>query len=144
MNGAFGSSLILPEQDQRDVFAAAASRLDTLPSYVEKDFWVCLVLDALYNGLPAGRRVSSCQEPNLRPEGLMDTLPTATGCPVLMHGLPMDRQYDVTPDSSGAPHSKSDHQLAALATERGSTRRGPSGDWPQSAPRYRRQRRPAT
>ena len=54
MNGAFGSFLILPEQDQRDVFAAAASRLDTLPSYVEKDFWVCLVLDALYNGLPAG------------------------------------------------------------------------------------------
>lgn len=22
--------------------------------YVEKDFWVCLVLDMLYNGLPAG------------------------------------------------------------------------------------------
>ncbi|MDE0528747.1 MAG: nucleotidyl transferase AbiEii/AbiGii toxin family protein [Truepera sp.] len=54
MNETFGSFLSRPEQDQRDVFAAAASRLDTLPSYVEKDFWVCLVLDALYNGLPAG------------------------------------------------------------------------------------------
>ncbi len=54
MNETFGSFLSRPEQDQRDVFAAAANRLDTLPSYVEKDFWVCLVLDALYNGLPAG------------------------------------------------------------------------------------------
>ena len=54
MNEAFESFLSLPEQDRRDVFEAAASRLDTLPSYVEKDFWVCLVLDALYNRLPEG------------------------------------------------------------------------------------------
>ena len=51
MNGAFTSFLSLPEQDRRDVFAAAAVRLDTLPSYVEKDFWVCLVLDLLFNRL---------------------------------------------------------------------------------------------
>ena len=44
--------LALPAQDQRDVFETAANRLDTLPGYVEKDFWVCLVLDTLYNQLP--------------------------------------------------------------------------------------------
>ena len=57
MNGtleSFASFLALPDQDKRDVFGAAASRLDTLPSYVEKDFWVCLVLESLYNRLPEG------------------------------------------------------------------------------------------
>ena len=33
---------------------AAAARLDTLPGYVEKDFWVCVVLDALFNRRPDG------------------------------------------------------------------------------------------
>ena len=54
MNGAYESFLTLPERDRRDVFEAAAHRLDTLPSYVEKDFWVCLALETLYNGLPSG------------------------------------------------------------------------------------------
>lgn len=54
MSGAFETFLALSEQDKRDVFEAAASRLDTLPTYVEKDFWVCLVLDVLYNRLPEG------------------------------------------------------------------------------------------
>ncbi|MDE0031222.1 MAG: nucleotidyl transferase AbiEii/AbiGii toxin family protein [Deltaproteobacteria bacterium] len=54
MNGGFESFLALPEQDRRDVFEAAAARLDTLPGYVEKDFWVCLVLDALFNRQPEG------------------------------------------------------------------------------------------
>lgn len=54
MNGTYESFLALPERDRRDVFEAAAHRLDTLPSYVEKDFWVCLTLDRLYNGLPSG------------------------------------------------------------------------------------------
>lgn len=48
------SFLSLPVQDRRDLFESAANRLDTLPGYVEKDFWVCLVLDALYNRLPEG------------------------------------------------------------------------------------------
>ena len=52
MNGDFESFLALSTQDRRDVFEATASRLDTLPRYVEKDFWVCLVLDVLYNRLP--------------------------------------------------------------------------------------------
>ena len=54
MNGPFESFLALPEQDKRDVFEAAANRLDTLSTYVEKDFWVCLVLDALYHRLADG------------------------------------------------------------------------------------------
>jgi hypothetical protein len=36
------------------VFVAAARRLDTVPGYIEKDFWVCRVLDALFNRLPGG------------------------------------------------------------------------------------------
>ena len=54
MTGGFEPFLALPEQDRRDVFEAAAARLDTLPGYVEKDFWVCLVLDALFNRRPEG------------------------------------------------------------------------------------------
>ena len=54
MSGDPESFLALPDQDRRDIFEAAASRLDTLPSYVEKDFWVCLVLDSLYHGIPDG------------------------------------------------------------------------------------------
>ena len=52
--GSFDSLLALPEQDGRDVFASAARRHDTAPGYVEKDFWACLVLQILFNGLPAG------------------------------------------------------------------------------------------
>lgn len=51
MTGAFESFLSLPEHDRRDAIEATAVRLETFPSYVEKDFWVCLVLDLLYNKL---------------------------------------------------------------------------------------------
>ena len=54
MNEAFASFFVLSEQDKSDLFEAAASRLGTLPGYVEKDFWVCFVLDVLYNGLSGG------------------------------------------------------------------------------------------
>lgn len=36
------------------MFEATAERLDTVASYVEKDFWVCLVLDILFNNLREG------------------------------------------------------------------------------------------
>ncbi len=52
MNEAFGNFLTLSDQERRDVFDAATERLDTLATYIEKDFWVCRVLDALYHGLP--------------------------------------------------------------------------------------------
>jgi len=51
---SFERFIALSDQDRKDVFEATADRLDTLASYVEKDFWVCLVLDALYNRLPEG------------------------------------------------------------------------------------------
>ena len=54
MNESYARFLALSDQDRKDVFESAAERLDTLPSYVEKDFWVCFVLEVLYNRLPAG------------------------------------------------------------------------------------------
>ncbi len=51
---SFERFLALPDQDRKDVFEVTADQLDTIASYVEKDFWVCLVLDALYNRLPEG------------------------------------------------------------------------------------------
>ena len=53
MNKSFETFLGLPAQDQRDVLARAAYRLGTVPSYVEKDFWVSLVLETLFGWLPA-------------------------------------------------------------------------------------------
>jgi predicted nucleotidyltransferase component of viral defense system len=41
-------------EDRRDVFLDAARRIGTPAQNVEKDFWVCWTLDALFNGLPAG------------------------------------------------------------------------------------------
>ncbi|NEO65924.1 MAG: nucleotidyl transferase AbiEii/AbiGii toxin family protein, partial [Moorea sp. SIO4G2] len=52
MNPAFEEFLNLPAQDRNDVFESTADSLNTRSSYIEKDFWVCLVLDILYNGLP--------------------------------------------------------------------------------------------
>ena len=52
MNEAFDTFLTLSDQERRDVFDASAERLDTLATYIEKDFWVCRVLDALYHGRP--------------------------------------------------------------------------------------------
>src|SRR3546814_21020539 len=37
--------------------STAAQRLGTTPHNVEKDFWVCWTLDALFNGLPDGPRL---------------------------------------------------------------------------------------
>ena len=49
MTGNFKSFLALPAYGRLDVFEGTATRLNTLPTYVEKDFWVCLVLKALFN-----------------------------------------------------------------------------------------------
>ena len=49
INPHFQSFLDLPDDERRTVFEATAERLNTLPSYIEKDFWVCHVLDVLYN-----------------------------------------------------------------------------------------------
>lgn len=51
MNPTYQEFLQLSKRDRQDVFEAAAERLDTIPTYIEKDFWLCLCLDVLYNGL---------------------------------------------------------------------------------------------
>ncbi|GLS32053.1 Nucleotidyl transferase AbiEii toxin, Type IV TA system [Mesorhizobium albiziae] len=34
------------------MFTTTAQRLNSTPQNIEKDFWVCWTLDALFNGLP--------------------------------------------------------------------------------------------
>lgn len=51
MNKSFETFLMRPDQERRDIFDAAAERMDTLATHVEKDFWTCRVLDGLYHGL---------------------------------------------------------------------------------------------
>ena len=52
MNSHYIRFLSASEHDRRDAFAATAQRLGTTPAYIEKDFWVCWTLDALYHGMP--------------------------------------------------------------------------------------------
>ncbi|MFT4571566.1 MAG: hypothetical protein ACI91F_002457 [Candidatus Binatia bacterium] len=52
VNHAFARFLAQGEQDRRDVFLATAAERGLPAHHVEKDFWVCLVLDILHNGLP--------------------------------------------------------------------------------------------
>jgi hypothetical protein len=55
MNAAFREVLVAGDDARRDLFLTAAERLGTAVQNVEKDFWVCWTLDALFNGLPPGR-----------------------------------------------------------------------------------------
>ena len=52
MRQDFVHFLALADSDQLDVFETTAERLDTQASYVEKDFWICLVLDTVFNLRP--------------------------------------------------------------------------------------------
>lgn len=54
MNEAFNAVIAADDRERRDLFLAASARLGTAVQNVEKDFWVCWTLDALFNGLPAG------------------------------------------------------------------------------------------
>lgn len=54
MNEAFNAVIEADDGERRDLFLAASARLGTAVQNVEKDFWVCWTLDALFNGLPAG------------------------------------------------------------------------------------------
>lgn len=53
MNSGYTEFLRLEPDEGAAVFDATAQRLGTRASNVEKDFWVCLTLDALFNGRPA-------------------------------------------------------------------------------------------
>lgn len=54
MNPAFETVIAATDAERRDLFLGAAARLGTAVQNVEKDFWVCWTLDALFNGLEAG------------------------------------------------------------------------------------------
>ena len=54
MNSGFNSIITASAADRLDLFLATAARLGTAVQNIEKDFWVCWTLDALFNGLDAG------------------------------------------------------------------------------------------
>lgn len=43
-----------PSRERLDLFLATANRLGAPVGNIEKDFWVCWILDALYHRLPPG------------------------------------------------------------------------------------------
>lgn len=51
MNHAFDQIIQADDITRLGVFTTTAQRLGTTPQNVEKDFWVCWTLDALFNGL---------------------------------------------------------------------------------------------
>lgn len=57
MNPNYDLVLASDEETQAGLFTTTAQRLGTTPQNVEKDFWVCWTLDALFNGLPPGPRL---------------------------------------------------------------------------------------
>ncbi len=57
MNEAFDKILKADVQTRSGLFTTTAQRLGTTPQNVEKDFWVCWVLDALFNGMEEGPRL---------------------------------------------------------------------------------------
>jgi hypothetical protein len=51
MTEGFQTVLSASEKDRHDLFVGASNRLGTAEQNIEKDFWVCWTLDALFNGL---------------------------------------------------------------------------------------------
>ncbi|MGO4869171.1 MAG: nucleotidyl transferase AbiEii/AbiGii toxin family protein [Roseiarcus sp.] len=54
MNPAYDQVLRADEATRAGLFTTTALRLGSTPQNIEKDFWVCWTLDALFNGLPVG------------------------------------------------------------------------------------------
>jgi len=55
MNPSYETVITASEAERRDLFLSTAARLGTAIQNVEKDFWVCWTLDALFNGLDSNR-----------------------------------------------------------------------------------------
>lgn len=51
MNFAFDQVIAADDETRLGLYTTTAQRLGTTPQNVEKDFWVCWTLDALFNGL---------------------------------------------------------------------------------------------
>jgi hypothetical protein len=54
MTEGFQTVLAASDEERRDLFVGAADRLRTNEQNIEKDFWVCWTLDALFNELETG------------------------------------------------------------------------------------------
>jgi len=54
LNKDFNAVITASDAERRDLFLGTAARLGTAVQNVEKDFWVCWTLDALFNGLDVG------------------------------------------------------------------------------------------
>jgi Nucleotidyl transferase AbiEii toxin, Type IV TA system len=54
MNAAYNEVIAASDRDRNAPFAETAARLGTAVQNVEKDFWVCWTLDALFNGMDVG------------------------------------------------------------------------------------------
>jgi hypothetical protein len=54
MTEGFQTVLAASDDERRDLFVGTANRLRTNEQNIEKDFWVCWTLDALFNQLEAG------------------------------------------------------------------------------------------
>ena len=54
MNLAFSTIIKASDAERRDLFLGTSTRLGTAVQNIEKDFWVCWTLDALFNGLETG------------------------------------------------------------------------------------------
>jgi hypothetical protein len=54
MTEGFQTVLAASDEERRDLFVGAADRLRTNEQNIEKDFWVCWTLHALFNELQAG------------------------------------------------------------------------------------------
>ena len=59
MNDGFKEFIAASRRGRLDIFLAASRRLGAAVQNVEKDFWVCWTLNALYHGLPSGARAFS-------------------------------------------------------------------------------------
>ena len=55
MNAAFRQVIGAKDDERVELFLASARRLGTAVQNIEKDFWVCWVLDALFNGMGEGQ-----------------------------------------------------------------------------------------
>ena len=54
MNTAFQQVIGAKDDERLELFLASARRLGTAVQNVEKDFWLCWVLDVLFNGMDEG------------------------------------------------------------------------------------------
>lgn len=58
MNNDFAAIIAATDKERLDLFLGTSARMGTAVQNVEKDFWVCWTLDALFNGMePGGPRL---------------------------------------------------------------------------------------